>query len=163
MNEITQEQKKQIYLDANVPSYYFDERESIATLTAATRTWWDEQSDNYELFISEVGYQELKRGNYEHQAEVLELISAITLLPWEPKIKEISLVYVEQFVMPKSVAGDAGHLAYASYYDMDYLLTWNCKHLANPNKEKHIQVVNKRLHLSTPQLVTPLELLNMEE
>lgn len=65
--------------------------------------------------------------------------------------------------MPKSEASDAAHLAYASYYNMQYLLTWNCNHLANENKQRHIQVINKRLGLSTPKIVMPSELLQMEE
>ncbi len=53
---------------------------------------------------------------------------------------------------------DATHLAYASYYGIDYLLTWNCNHLANARKKKHITIINGRLGLSTPEIVTPLNL-----
>ncbi len=57
---------------------------------------------------------------------------------------------------------DAVHLSYASYYDIQYLHTWNCNHLANANKRKHIRVINGRLGLSTPEIVTPLELFKEE-
>ncbi len=60
--------------------------------------------------------------------------------------------------MQRSLVGDALHLAYASYFDIQYLLTCNCNHLANANKRKHIRVINARLGLSTPEIVTPLEL-----
>ena len=58
---------------------------------------------------------------------------------------------------------DSVHLAYASYYDIEYLLTWNCNHLANANKRKHIRIINGRLGLSTPEIITPLELFKEED
>ena len=68
------------------------------------------------------------------------------------------IYYVENKLMPKDIEGDAIHLAYASYYKIDYLLTWNCNHLANANKKKHIKIMNTRLELFTPEITTPLEL-----
>jgi hypothetical protein len=64
--------------------------------------------------------------------------------------------------MPRDPAGDAAHLALASFYKCDYLLTWNCAHLANANKIGHIRRVNALLGLPVPQLVTPLELIGEE-
>jgi hypothetical protein len=60
--------------------------------------------------------------------------------------------------MPKDAAGDAFHLACASYHKIDYFFTWNCNHLANANKRDHILITNAKLGLFTPQIVTPLEL-----
>jgi len=60
--------------------------------------------------------------------------------------------------MPREQEGDAAHLAYASYHGIDYLLTWNCKHLANANKFEHIRMVNTKLGLLTPKIVTPMQL-----
>jgi hypothetical protein len=60
--------------------------------------------------------------------------------------------------MPRVLKGDALHLAYASFYKIDFLLTWNCNHLANANKRKHIRVINTRLNLAIPEIITPLEL-----
>jgi len=64
--------------------------------------------------------------------------------------------------MPRDPAGDAAHLALASFYKCDYLLTWNCAHLANANKIGHIRRVNALLGLVVPQLVTPLEMIGDE-
>jgi len=61
--------------------------------------------------------------------------------------------------MPDNPVGDALHLALASFHKCDYLLTWNCKHLANANKAPHIKRINAMLNLFTPLLVTPLELM----
>lgn len=60
--------------------------------------------------------------------------------------------------MPGDALGDAAHLALASVHAVDYLLTWNCKHLANANKTQHLRVLNARLGLHVPILTTPLTL-----
>ena len=64
-------------------------------------------------------------------------------------------MWVKLRVMPRDAQGDAAHLAFASFYKMDFLLTWNCAHLANANKARHISVVNGRLGLFVPVLTTP--------
>ena len=80
----------------------------------------------------------------------------------EDEIRGIVEVYIERNVMPRNPLGDALHLALASYYKFDYLLTWNCKHLANANKFNHIRQVNTLLGLHVPILTTPLELMGGE-
>ena len=61
--------------------------------------------------------------------------------------------------MPAVRGGDALHLAFASYYECDYLVTWDYRHLANANKFQHIRRVNVKLGLAVPQIVTPRELM----
>lgn len=85
-------------------------------------------------------------------------MSPLKVLEFSQPIGQIAEIYIEQRLMPSDSAGDALHLAIASYHKCDYLLTWNCKHLANANKFGHIRRINERLHLHTPELVTPLEL-----
>jgi len=65
--------------------------------------------------------------------------------------------------MPQQRLGDALHLALASYYKCDFLLTWNCVHIANANKSLHIKIINERLGLFTPTIVTPMELTREDE
>lgn len=154
--------KEKVYLDSTVPSYYFDRRESLNAFIDATKKWWSEMADHYELYISDAVLQELNSGNYPHKRDIIELVSTIPLLPLTSDIEQVVEFYIANYVMPKSLVGDAVHLAFASYYDIQYLLTWNCNHLANANKRKHIRVINGRLGLSTPEIVTPLELFNEE-
>ena len=80
---------------------------------------------------------------------------AIPLLELVPEIEEIARVYVARRVMPRTDFGDAFHLAIASYYGMNFLLTWNCRHLANANKAQHIRAVNAELNLLVPVITTP--------
>ena len=78
------------------------------------------------------------------------------------EVLEIAEAYIAHKVMPNDPAGDALHLAIASYHKCDFLVTWNCKHLANANKFGHIRRINAILGISSPALVTPLQLLGEE-
>ena len=80
-----------------------------------------------------------------------------------PEIEEIAAAYIRQRLMPQGDMEDAYHLAVASYYATDFLLTWNCAHLANANKQEHIRHVNALLGLHVPILTTPLELIETPE
>ena len=154
--------KEKVYLDSTIPSYYFDDRESLQTFTQVTKKWWSEMASYYELYISDAVLQELSSGNYPRKNEIIRLVSSIPLLPLASDLEQIVEFYISNYVMPKSLVGDALHLAYTSYFDIQYLLTWNCNHLANANKRKHIRVINGKLGLSTPEIVTPLELFKEE-
>ncbi|HYW13034.1 MAG TPA: hypothetical protein VE871_13835, partial [Longimicrobium sp.] len=74
-------------------------------------------------------------------------------------IDEIVSVYWINKLMPAKPPEDAMHLALASFYDCHFIVTWNCRHLANPNKAVHIRRIHNRLGLSVPKVLTPLDLL----
>lgn len=105
---------------------------------------------------------ELNRGNFPGKSEAIELISGLLFVPIESVVAEIVEVYIQQQLMPKDPLGDALHLALASYHKCDFLLTWNCRHLANANKFGHIRRLNVMLGLFVPTLVTPLELIGAQ-
>ena len=94
------------------------------------------------------------------KSDAIELISQVPLLAIEDPIAEIVEAYIKHRLMPADPFGDALHLAVALYHGCDFLLTWNCKHLANANKFAHIRRVNALLGIYCPSLVTPLELLD---
>jgi len=150
--------KKIVYLDSTIPSYLFDERESLSEYVEVTKRWWSEESPRFDICVSEETIAELSEGNYPRQAEVLAFVAELQVLPHDAQILEIARVYLDNHLMPRVFKGDALHLAYATFYKCDFLLTWNCNHLANANKRQHIRIVNARLNLPTPEIVTPLEL-----
>ena len=82
------------------------------------------------------------------------------LLDLNDSVAEAVEAYIANHVMPNDPGGDALHLAVASFHRCDFLVTWNCRHIANANKFGHIRRVNGILGLGNPTLVTPLELLN---
>jgi hypothetical protein len=80
-------------------------------------------------------------------------------VPYVNEIDSIAQVYFSHKLMPLGSDADAHHLALAPFHRCDMLATWNCKHIANPNKTEHIRMVNGALGLHTLQLVNPFELL----
>lgn len=155
--------KPRVYLDSTFPSVFCDQRVSLSYEIAITRRWWHEESGNYEIWISPATMAELEDGNHPHKAEILKFVDALNLLPPDPAVDALAQVYIENQVMPRKHLGDAWHLAYATYHKFDFLLTWNCNHLANANKRRHLETVNNRTGFVTPQIVTPLELFSESE
>jgi len=101
--------------------------------------------------------------DFPNREECLRLIAPLPLLAVEPAVLEVVQTYIARRVMPRNPVGDALHLALASHHRCDFLATWNCKHLANANKFAHIRRVNTLLGLFVPSLVTPLELLEVDD
>lgn len=145
-------------MDTTIPSYMFDERKEIRFLIKITNKWWKEESSKYIVVISENTINELNKGNYPKKEKIIEFSLKLKILPFTQKIIDISQIYISNSLMPNDLEGDAMHLAYASYYKIDFLLTWNCNHLANANKKNHIRFLNTKLGLFIPEIITPLEL-----
>lgn len=124
-----------------------------------TRRFWQMAKDEYTLLSSPAVIEELEQGDFPNKQTVLDMVSTLTVLPIDQMISPIVDVYIANMVMPSDPRGAALHLALASYHKCDFLLTWNCRHLANANKFGHIRRINDKLGLFVPLLVTPLELL----
>jgi predicted nucleic acid-binding protein len=153
--------RPRVYVETTIPSFYYDVRPTpdIVVRREWTRRWWSIAAGTYELVTSSAVLEELAGGNPEQVANRLALVRDLVLLPIEPAISEIAETYIQHRVMPADPGGDALHLALASHHKCDFLVTWNCRHLANANKFGHIRRVNALLGLYVPALVTPLELL----
>ena len=97
-------------------------------------------------------------GNYPNKEKSLSIAEQIEIIQRIPEIEKTAEIYVSNYLMPADLAGDAVHLAYTSVYKIDFLVTWNCNHLANANKKMHIRQINTKLGLFIPEIITPLEL-----
>jgi hypothetical protein len=149
-----------VYIETTIPSSYYETRTNILAVSwrAATRLWWDRYRSHYDLCTSTLTLNELADAPEAKRRACMELMQDVDILP-EPKgLAAMIDHYVGEKLMPAGAGGDAGHLAYATLHNIDFLLTWNCSHLANANKMKHLQVINTRLRLSTPILTTPFML-----
>ena len=124
-----------------------------------TRDWWKSARGRYDLVTSIPVIEELGAGDHPKKRECLHLIEDIPVLSIPDPISEIVDTYIRHHLMPRDTKGDALHLALASYHRCQFLLTWNCAHLANANKQEHIRHVNALLGLHVPILTTPLELI----
>lgn len=157
--------KKMVYIETTIPNFYYETRiepEMIARKNW-TREWWDKQSEHYQLVTSMAVIDELEQGDYPNQEQILDLVTDIPLLDISMEIHDIVETYIKRKLMPADTTGDALHLAITSFHGCDFLLTWNCKHLANANKFMHIRRLNTLLGLYVPALITPVELLSWED
>ena len=156
---------KRTYVETSIPSFYFEARQQPEMLARRdwTRAWWTRASGAVELVTCLAVVDELRRGEFPARDDCLTLISGLPLLTVDSTVLEIVQAYIRHRVMPADPAGDALHLALASYHRCDFLVTWNCRHLANANKFGHIRLVNGILGVLSPSLVTPLELLGDDD
>ena len=90
----------------------------------------------------------------------IDLLDGAQLLPITEEVEEIAQIYIDKMIMPKDPQGDALHLAVTSFYRVEVLLTWNCTHIANPNKFEKIRFVNFEIGLPVPTLTTPMNFLS---
>jgi predicted nucleic acid-binding protein len=157
--------RTRVYIETTIPSFYFTLRtdpESLARMSW-TRRWWSECSGAFKLVTSPAVIGELRRGTHPSVQNRIELLKGIELLDITEEVEEIVQIYIARLVMPKNPVGDALHLALASFHRVDVLLTWNCRHLANPNKTEHIRLINYELGLPMPILTTPVNYLSGDE
>lgn len=150
-----------IYVETTIPSFYHETRTApeIVARREWTRQWWSTAAARYELVTSPAVLDELGSSPSDRSGAWLALVADLPVLTVSPAIVEIVQAYIRHKLMPANPTGDALHLALASYHKCDFLVTWNCEHLANANKFGHIRRINTMLGLFVPALVTPMELL----
>jgi len=153
--------KQKVYIETSIPSFYFTKRKSTDAIVRRnwTRQWWKEYSSQFTLLTSAAVIHELSQGKSNITIDRINLLKELELLEITNEVEELVIIYIEKQVMLNDHVGDALHLALASFYKTDVLLTWNCRHIANPNKFNHIRMVNYRLGLPTPILTTPMNYL----
>lgn len=150
-----------VYLDSSVPSYWLEQGPDpiIQARHLITGKWWVNDLPRLDAYISQVVLDELVEGDPERAAKRLELVKGFPLLDVDEEVVEAAEFYAQNLVMPSRDKRDAFHLALASVNDIEYLVTWNFAHLANARKRTHIEVLNRRLHLASPIICSPEELM----
>ena len=149
------------YIETTIPSFYHEVRPQPDMIARSdwTRRWFDAAWKTDRIVTSAAVLSELENGNFPAREQAIHMLDDIELLSIDDAIAEIVDAYAKHKLMPKDPFGDALHLALASYHRCDFLVTWNCQHLANAKKFGHIRRVNGILGLFVPELVTPMELL----
>lgn len=150
-----------VYIESSVPSYLVA-RPSRSLFVRVhqeyTRRWWVRRSHEFDLCVSEVVLDEIAKGDAAYRARRLDVVSGLRTLPAQTQVAELAAVYVRRLPMPQKALRDAAHLAFACWYAVDYLLTWNCAHIANAQVQKRLRSLNASLHVHTPIICTPEEL-----
>jgi hypothetical protein len=152
--------RPRVYVETTIPSFYHGTRSTpeIAAKQRWTRAWWAVAEERFELLVGAPVLEELANGPTSSAEAWLSFVRPIPVLPVTEEVRQIVDHYVANKLMPEN-GEDGMHLAVASYHQCDSIVTWNCLHLANPNKFRHIRKVNQRLGLRTPGIATPLQML----
>jgi predicted nucleic acid-binding protein len=145
--------RQSIYLDTSVVSAYFDDR--IPYQRDITRQWWETVRGAYDVLISEVVLLELERAKEPKRSSFLALIEGLPQLAGDEEVTQTANGYVQAGIVPDRYLPDAFHIAYASCYRVDYLVTSNCSHLANVKKRRAVALYNTSAGLFVPEIVTP--------
>ncbi len=156
--------KESIYLETTVVSYYTSKPSRDIIVLAhqeITRQWWPTAIRRYNVFISEVVIEEAGFGDPEAAKRRLEELKDFPHLELNDKVEEIAQIYMERLEIPEKSFRDAAHLAVASVHNIDYLITWNCTHLANGEIIKKLMKINSSFGISTPIICTPEELMEV--
>ena len=153
--------KRKIYLETSVISY-LTARPSRNVIEAghqqSTYLFWDQRC-KFDLVISELVVTECNAGDVEAAAKRVDALSNIPLLEITAHSIELAKGLVTAGIVPVKASEDAMHISIATVHFVDYLLTWNCRHIANPEIQAKIAEYLQTLGLFLPFICTPDELL----
>ncbi len=126
---------------------------------ASTQQWWETRRDRFTLYISQVVLDEVARGDTEIATKRLNILRDFPLLEITDAVKSLAGDFLARSNLPPKAADDALHIAAATVYNLDYLLTWNCKHIANAQIQKKLAQVSFDAGYELPTICTPYELM----
>jgi predicted nucleic acid-binding protein len=158
--------KKSVYIETTIPSYYLS-RPSRDIIVLAhqeiTRVWWEKRLTLYRPYISQVVIEEIKRGDESAAKKRLELIAGFEILEATTEIEKLASRYMGVLNLPAKAIRDAAHLAFACMYHIDFLVTWNCTHLANAEIIRTLGAYNLSNDIPVPIICTPEIMIREEE
>lgn len=158
--------KPSLYVETTIPSFIVGGMSQVlitAGRQAVTQRWWEEQREDYRLFISPLVEQELAEGKASHARQRLALVADLPRVAITREAVQLSDFFFDYLHLPQAAAPDAMHLAVASHHAIDYLLTWNLKHLANGRVRRALDHLHETKRVFIPTICTPDELLYWED
>ena len=153
-----------VYIETTIISYLIS-RPSRDLLIAAhrqtTNEWWADRRREFECFISQVVIDEVQAGDESAAEKRLKEIDGFPVLEVTVEAEKLTEAIIEAGVIPRRAVRDAAHIAVAAVNDIDYLLTWNCRHLANAQIIRKVSVICIAQGFNMPVICTPEELMGV--
>jgi hypothetical protein len=149
-----------VFIETTIPSYLVAYRSRDIIQMARqelTNQWWTHLRHDYDLFSSQIVLDELARGDPEMAHQRLTLLKGLPLLDIDDAVIALAKELVAESIVPEKAADDAFHIACSGVHRMDYLLTWNCKHIANPHIQRRIRACFSQHGVHIPIICTPEE------
>jgi predicted nucleic acid-binding protein len=151
-----------VYIETSVVSY-LTARPSRDVIAAAHQQisldWWERRRQDFELVASLLVINEARLGDPGAAQRRLALLDGIPLLQITDEAQRLAVAVVQGGLLPETAYPDALHIATATAHQIDYLLTWNCSHIANAEILPRVALICRRFGLALPYICTPEELL----
>ena len=157
--------KAKLYLESTIPSYYVARPSKDLVLVVhqiITRNWWKRRLKQFEVYISEVVLDEIALGEPAMAKKRLALVRPFPLLAATEESRQLTRALIESGPLPAKAARDAAHIALSAVHEMHFLLTWNCRHIANAEMLRKIEEVCNGFGFRCPVICTPDELLELK-
>lgn len=157
--------RRSVYIETTVISYLkaWPSRDLVrAAEQQITREWWDVQKPKFELYTAELVLIEAAAGDPEAAAERLTVLRELPLLDTTERALQVADMLLVSAALPETAERDALHVGVAADNGMDFLLTWNCRHLANAMLRDRIEEACEGAGLRPPKICTPEELMGDE-
>ncbi len=154
--------KPKIYVETTVIGYLTSRPRDDVTVAGhqnTTREWWNTAADRFDLVASQLVVQECSAGDEEAAKERLEALAEMTLLPTTTEAEQLADALITGHAVPESHPEDALHIALAAVHGVEYMVTWNCRHIANAAVRLTIERVCRDAGYEPPVICTPEELL----
>ena len=156
--------KPKVYIETSIPSYLtaWHSRDLIvAANQEMTKQWWDSREE-FDLYISALVTQEASAGDSTAAQKRLEHLAGIPELNITEEVENFAEILVQKAPLPEKARIDALHIAVAALNGMDYLLTWNCTHIANAILRPKLEAICREFGYEPPTICTPQELTRYE-
>lgn len=156
--------KPSVYIDTTIIGYLTSRLRGLLVAAASqelTRQWWDEHRGGFDVFVSRLVVDECAAGDSQAAAERLEKIRGIPLLDVTDEVVRLADALLARVPLPENAQVDALHVAVATVNGVEYLLTWNCKHMANAALRPRIESVCRDLGYEPPSICTPQEIMEI--
>jgi predicted nucleic acid-binding protein len=135
-------------------------RDIVATAhQQLTREWWDRRRQLFELYVSVEVLNEIRRGDAEAARLRLQYVQSLPVLEADTQARALAAAILQTSALPMKAAADAMHIAIATVNGMEFLLTWNCTHIANGIVQRAIARISREMGFEPPIVVTPEELM----
>jgi len=154
--------KPRLYLETTIPSYMtaWQSRDLIvAGHQQITKEWWRTRRYSFDLCISQFVLDEASAGDADAARERLEVLQPLPLLDVTESAIQLAAALIQAGIIPEKAARDAAHIAVSAVHGVDYLMTWNCAHIANAMIIKKVQAICVGMGFTCPVICTPEELM----
>lgn len=157
--------KPKVYIETTIVSYLTarPSRDPVMHgMLEQTKKWWAEERQGFELVVSDVVIKEASKGDMVAAKRRLAALKGLTVVEADDEAKALTAVLLDSTALPANAADDAAHIAIAAVNQMVYLLTWNCRHIANASMRPKLEGLCLAEGYRCPIICTPHELSNPE-